>query len=74
MVTSQAACWETPKPFANIAGGDGCTFLRNAKKHLPLPEESSNDRSSFSTLCFSIDPSLLLFPKTHTAFECFPER
>ena len=32
MVTSQAACWELPKPYANIADGDGGTFLRNAKK------------------------------------------
>ena len=32
MVTSQAACWEAPKPFANIAAGDGGTFLQNAKK------------------------------------------
>ncbi len=74
MVTSQAACWETPKPFANIAGGDGYTFLRNAKKRLPLPEESGNDRSLISTLCFSIDPFLLPSRKTRTAIGCFPER
>jgi hypothetical protein len=72
MVTSQAACWDPPKPFANIADGDGGTFLRNAKKRLPLPEGSGNDRSPFSTLCFSIGP--FPFPRTHTAVECFPER
>ena len=74
MVTSQAACWELPNPFANIAAGDGGAFLRNAKKRLPLSEKSDNDRSFFSTLGFSIGSFLLISLTTHRATGCFPER